>query len=80
MFGGTADAWAPPEAMARWSGETRGNFRERYFPGGHFYFLGTAFAGFARTLVTEVGDVAEANDVAEVNDLARQVSAAGRLH
>lgn len=67
VFGGSADAWAPPEAMAGWSRDTYGNFRERYFPGGHFYFLGSAFAGFARALV------------AEITDLAGQVGAADRI-
>ncbi len=57
VFGGMADTWAPPETMVGWSRETRGEFRQRYFPGGHFYFLGTAFADFARALVTEVAEV-----------------------
>ncbi|WP_131764872.1 thioesterase II family protein [Candidatus Protofrankia californiensis] len=68
VFGGTADTWAPPEMMAGWSRETHGEFRQRYFPGGHFYFLGTAFAGFARSLVAEVTEVTEVGRLASAAD------------
>ncbi|HSV68386.1 MAG TPA: alpha/beta fold hydrolase [Mycobacteriales bacterium] len=54
VFGGTADSWAPPAAMAAWRRETRSDFGQRFFPGGHFYFLGPAFAEFTRELVAEL--------------------------
>lgn len=58
VFCGTDDPWAPPSAMAGWSGETRRQFRQRTFPGGHFYFLGSAFDGFTRAVVREIQAVA----------------------
>ncbi|MFN8075593.1 MAG: alpha/beta fold hydrolase [Kineosporiaceae bacterium] len=53
-FGGTDDRWAPPAAMPAWRKETSGRFEQRLYPGGHFYFFGTAFPGFARHLQHEV--------------------------
>lgn len=53
-FAGTSDVWAPPTTMRPWAHETRGAFRLREFDGGHFYFLGPAFPGFARELVREI--------------------------
>lgn len=56
-FGGADDTWAPPAAMAAWAMETVGPFRQRFFPGGHFHFLGAAFSGFTATLVAEIRSV-----------------------
>jgi surfactin synthase thioesterase subunit len=53
-FAGTSDVWAPPTTMRPWARETRSDFRIRLFEGGHFYFLGQAFTGFARQLVGEI--------------------------
>lgn len=52
-FGGLGDAWAPADMVEAWGLETRGDFRSRFYPGGHFYFLGEPFADFARGLVAE---------------------------
>lgn len=57
VFCGTDDLWAPPAAMSGWSAESRYGARRRVFDGGHFYFLGEAFAGFTRELVSEVDAV-----------------------
>jgi surfactin synthase thioesterase subunit len=56
-FGGTSDAWAPPSSMHAWARETSGSFQQHLFPGGHFYFLGAAFAGFTRKLVEDVSQL-----------------------
>jgi medium-chain acyl-[acyl-carrier-protein] hydrolase len=53
-FAGTTDVWAPPTTMRPWARETRGDFRLRLFDGGHFYFLGQPFSGFAREVVREI--------------------------
>lgn len=53
-FAGTSDAWAPPTTMSGWARETHGRFHQRLFSGGHFYFLGPAFAGFTRDIVREI--------------------------
>jgi medium-chain acyl-[acyl-carrier-protein] hydrolase len=53
-FAGTSDECAPPITMSPWARETRGDFRKRLFAGGHFYFLGPAFAGLARDIVREI--------------------------
>ncbi len=53
-FAGMADEWAPPADMRPWARETRGGFRQRVFPGGHFYFLGPAFASLTRDIVGEI--------------------------
>jgi surfactin synthase thioesterase subunit len=53
-FAGTSDVWAPPTTMRPWARETRSDFHLRQFEGGHFYFLGPAFAGFTRELVREI--------------------------
>jgi surfactin synthase thioesterase subunit len=53
VFGGTEDASAPPETVAGWTEETTGDFRQRFYPGGHFFFLGAAFADFARDVIAE---------------------------
>jgi medium-chain acyl-[acyl-carrier-protein] hydrolase len=57
-FAGTSDIWAPPTTMRPWARETRSDFRLREFAGGHFFFLGAAFPGFARELVGEIGPYA----------------------
>jgi surfactin synthase thioesterase subunit len=56
VFGGTQDVWAPPSAMHLWRAETAGTFTQRFFPGGHFYFLDHGFATLARHVVRLVGD------------------------
>jgi surfactin synthase thioesterase subunit len=53
-FAGTTDTWAPPTTMRPWARETRGAFHLCELPGGHFYFLGPAFAGFTRDIVGEI--------------------------
>jgi surfactin synthase thioesterase subunit len=53
-FGAVDDVWAPPASLAPWSHETRGPFRRRTFTGGHFHFLGPAFADFTAELVEEI--------------------------
>lgn len=53
-FAGMADEWAPPATMRPWARETCGDFRQRLFPGGHFYFLGPTFARLTRDLVREI--------------------------
>jgi surfactin synthase thioesterase subunit len=53
-FAGISDAYAPPATMQRWDGETAREFRLRLFPGGHFYFLGPAFAELGRAVVREI--------------------------
>jgi len=53
-FAGTSDVWAPPTTMRPWARETRNAFHMRQFAGGHFYFLGAAFAGLARDVVREI--------------------------
>ena len=53
VFGGDADPRAPKHMLSAWSRETTGQVRQRLFPGGHFYFLGEAFAAFAQQLVEE---------------------------
>ncbi|MFI5758406.1 thioesterase II family protein [Streptomyces sp. NPDC051569] len=58
VFCGTDDAWAAPSAMSGWSRETRYEPRREVFPGGHFYFLGAALEGFARTVTGEIRAVA----------------------
>jgi surfactin synthase thioesterase subunit len=54
VFGGTSDTWAPPSSMRAWRGETSAEFSQKFFPGGHFYFLGAEFPGFTRELVEQV--------------------------
>lgn len=58
-FAGTTDVWAPPATMRPWARETRSDFRLRQFEGGHFHFLGPAFAGFTRELVHEIAPYAD---------------------
>lgn len=53
-FGGLDDDIAPPRAVAAWSRETTGAFRQRTYPGGHFYFLGPAFADLSAAVVHDV--------------------------
>ncbi len=53
-FGGTDDGWAPPAAIAAWAGATSVSFRQRFFPGGHFHFLGAGFEGFTAAVVAEI--------------------------
>jgi len=38
-FGGTEDPDAPEEDIAAWSHQTTGTYRQRMFPGDHFYLL-----------------------------------------
>lgn len=52
-FGGISDPWASPESLSDWQEETVSDFRQSLFPGGHFYFLDTAFAVLAREIRTE---------------------------
>lgn len=56
-FGGIGDAWAPLDMVLAWEKETSGDFHSRFFPGGHFYFLGEPFAGFTRQLVTDAREL-----------------------
>lgn len=53
VFSGIYDNWAPISWLGSWSRETTGEFRQRLFPGGHFYFMGKAFPAFTRDLVRE---------------------------
>lgn len=53
-FAGSSDVWAPPAAMHPWERETRGEFHLRLYAGGHFFFLGPAFAGVTRDIVREI--------------------------
>jgi medium-chain acyl-[acyl-carrier-protein] hydrolase len=53
-FAGKTDRWAPPTTMRPWARETSSAFRLRLFEGGHFYFLGSALAGFTREIVREI--------------------------
>jgi surfactin synthase thioesterase subunit len=53
-FGGIADPWAPPAGMPDWEHETSGEFRQCFFPGGHFYFLDSAFDPLSREICQEV--------------------------
>jgi surfactin synthase thioesterase subunit len=53
-FAGRDDVWASPAAMRPWALEARGGFHERVYPGGHFYFLGPAFAGLTRDVAREI--------------------------
>ena len=57
-FGGLGDAWAPLDMVTAWDQETRGGFNSRFFPGGHFYFLGEPFPAFTRELVAEARSLA----------------------
>ncbi|WEH39052.1 alpha/beta fold hydrolase [Streptomyces sp. NBC_01218] len=54
VFGGTQDAWAPAASMHQWSRESRSRFAQTFFPGGHFYFLGSGFPAFTRQLVRQI--------------------------
>jgi surfactin synthase thioesterase subunit len=54
VFGGIYDSWAPTSWLGSWHYETTGVFRQRLFPGGHFYFMGKTFPAFTRELVKEV--------------------------
>ena len=53
-FVSTDDDWAPLPAVGAWARETTGEFRQRVFSGGHFHFVGEAFASFTAALVHEV--------------------------
>ncbi|MFE5584774.1 thioesterase II family protein [Kitasatospora sp. NPDC056531] len=53
-FTATDDPWAPPESMAGWERVTRAAFRQRTFGGGHFHFLGAAFADFTEAVAEEI--------------------------
>jgi surfactin synthase thioesterase subunit len=53
-FTGASDEWAPPATMRPWARETRGEFRQQLFAGGHFYFLGPTFADLTRAVVREI--------------------------
>ncbi|MFG2926102.1 thioesterase II family protein [Streptomyces sp. NPDC048305] len=54
VFGGTQDAWAPASAMHLWRRETRGRFAQKFFPGGHFYFLDAGFPALAGQVTGQV--------------------------
>ncbi|CAL9572567.1 thioesterase II family protein [Streptomyces sp. enrichment culture] len=54
VFGGTRDAWAPPAAMHLWRRETSARFHQRFFPGGHFYFLNDRFPALTDQLVRHI--------------------------
>jgi acyl transferase domain-containing protein/surfactin synthase thioesterase subunit len=53
-FAGTSDAWAPPATMRLWARETRREFHQHVYAGGHFYFLGPTFARMTRDLVRDI--------------------------
>jgi surfactin synthase thioesterase subunit len=53
-FVGAQDVWTPSSSTADWALETSGNFRQRIFHGGHFYFVGQAFTDLSRAIVAEV--------------------------
>jgi medium-chain acyl-[acyl-carrier-protein] hydrolase len=59
-FAGTSDVWAPPTTMRPWARETRSDFHLRLFEGGHFFFLGPAFAHFTRDVVNEISSCLDA--------------------
>ncbi|GAA1955211.1 thioesterase II family protein [Kitasatospora viridis] len=59
-FGGIDDPWAPADLLTAWSRETTGGFRRHVMPGGHFYLLGDAFAGFAAQLIDDVEEMGAA--------------------
>ncbi|MFC9700771.1 thioesterase II family protein [Streptomyces sp. NPDC056943] len=54
VFGGTQDAWAPASAMHLWRRETGARFAQRFFPGGHFYFLDSGFPALADQVVGQI--------------------------
>lgn len=54
VFGAGQDDWAPPQSMDGWAGRTRGGFRARRYAGGHFHFLGSAFADFTADVTAEI--------------------------
>ncbi|MDJ1133664.1 thioesterase II family protein [Streptomyces iconiensis] len=54
VFCATDDDWSPRASMAPWARQTRARFAERVYSGGHFHFLGDAFAQFAADLTSEV--------------------------
>ena len=53
-FAGTSDVWAPPTTMRPWARETRSDFHLRLFEGGHFFFIGPAFARFTGEIVRDI--------------------------
>jgi surfactin synthase thioesterase subunit len=53
-FAGRDDVWARPAAVLPWAHEARGRCHQREYPGGHFYFLGPAFAGLTDDVVREI--------------------------
>jgi medium-chain acyl-[acyl-carrier-protein] hydrolase len=53
-FAGTSDEWAPATTMRLWERETCREFHQNVFAGGHFYFLGPAFARVTRYIVREI--------------------------
>ncbi len=61
-FAGRDDVWAPPLAMLSWARETTGELRKRLYPGGHFFFLGPAFAEVTRDLVRELSPLVPAEE------------------
>lgn len=54
VFGGTQDPWAPPSAMHLWRRETTARFAQKFFPGGHFYFLDDLFPALTHQLVRQI--------------------------
>jgi medium-chain acyl-[acyl-carrier-protein] hydrolase len=53
-LGGSQDLWAPLATMRAWGEQTSGTFRSIEFRGGHFYFSGEDFAGFAEVISGEM--------------------------
>jgi medium-chain acyl-[acyl-carrier-protein] hydrolase len=53
-YAGQDDPRAPPGEMEAWREQTRGRFRLRVFPGGHFYFR-TGLAAVLRCLSEDLG-------------------------
>jgi medium-chain acyl-[acyl-carrier-protein] hydrolase len=75
-FAGIDDEWAPPTTMRPWARETRGRFQLCLFPGGHFYFLGTALAALTRDIVR---DIAQAGSQGAKSSRRPLTNLAGRL-
>lgn len=61
-FGGLNDKVASEEEMAAWSAHTRGTFKLRIFPGGHF-FLNEARLPLLRAIVADLDNCMVQSDV-----------------
>ena len=53
-LGGTSDSWAPPAKMHLWSQETGNRFSQKFFPGGHFYFMADGFRSLTAEIVRQI--------------------------